>query len=70
MTINEYFDSIKHNKAKLRQFIADMPKGADLHNHLTGAVYAETLFASVIAENKKKIKNMIKCSGLIWIQES
>ena len=45
MTINEYFESIKHNKAKLRQFVADMPKGGELHHHLTGAVYAETLFA-------------------------
>ena len=45
MPVNEYFESIKHNKAKLRQFFADMPKGADLHHHLTGAAYAETLFA-------------------------
>ena len=64
MTINEYFESIKHNKAKLRQFIADMPKGADLHNHLTGAVYAETLFASVIAENKKKNKEY---DQMFWV---
>ena len=44
MPVHEYFESIKHDKAKLRQFLADMPKGADLHNHLTGAAYAETLF--------------------------
>lgn len=44
MSVNEYFESIKKNKAKLRQFIADMPKGGDLHNHLIGAAYAETLF--------------------------
>ncbi len=44
MTINEYFKSIKTNKAKLRQFIAAMPKGGDLHNHLTGAAYAELYF--------------------------
>ena len=63
-TIDEYFESIKHNKAKLRQFIDDMPKGADLHNHLTGAVYAETLFASVIAENKKKGRQYDK---MFWV---
>lgn len=45
MPVSEYYESIKHNKAKLRQFIADMPKGGELHHHLTGAVYAETLFA-------------------------
>jgi adenosine deaminase len=44
MTISEYFESIKKNKAKLRQFIAAMPKGGDLHNHLTGAAYAELYF--------------------------
>ncbi|MCR5027842.1 MAG: hypothetical protein K6A31_01120 [Fibrobacter sp.] len=55
MTIDKYFDSIKHNKAKLRQFIADMPKGAELHHHLTGAVYAETLFA--IAYNQELYVN-------------
>ncbi len=44
MSVSTYYDSIKQNKAKLRQFIADMPKGADLHNHLIGAVYAETIF--------------------------
>ena len=51
MSISEYFESIKHNKAKLRRFVAGMPKGAELHHHLTGAVYAETLFA--IAYNAK-----------------
>ncbi len=45
MPVNEYYEFIKGNKAKLRQFIADMPKGAELHHHLTGAAYAETLFS-------------------------
>lgn len=45
MSVKEYYESIRGNKAKIRQFIADMPKGAELHHHLTGAVYAETLFA-------------------------
>jgi len=26
----------------LTAFLEQMPKGGDLHNHLTGAVYAET----------------------------
>ena len=26
----------------LREFLYAMPKGGDLHNHLSGAVYAET----------------------------
>lgn len=44
MNVNQYFESIKGNKAKLQQFFARMPKGGDLHNHLTGSVYAETYF--------------------------
>ena len=30
------------NPLSLRAFLIKMPKGADLHNHLTGAVYAES----------------------------
>ena len=49
--VSNYFrDFVKGNMAKLRQFIAAMPKGADLHHHLTGAAYAETLF-SIACEN-------------------
>ena len=44
MNVREYFESAKKNKSLLRQFIADMPKGGDLHNHLIGAAYAETFF--------------------------
>lgn len=39
-----YFESIKDNHAALRQFFTAMPKGGDIHNHLTGAAYAETYF--------------------------
>ncbi len=37
-----YFDSIRANPNLLLAFLRDMPKGADLHNHLTGGVYAES----------------------------
>src|ERR1700730_11084367 len=30
------------NPLELRAFLVGMPKGADLHNHLSGAVYAES----------------------------
>jgi adenosine deaminase len=32
----------KENPLQLRHFLLGMPKGADLHNHLSGAVYAES----------------------------
>jgi adenosine deaminase len=38
-----YLDAIRDSPAKLRTFLKAMPKGADLHNHLSGAVPTETL---------------------------
>ena len=38
-----YFEKAKENEAALVAFLHKMPKGADLHNHPSGAVYAETL---------------------------
>jgi adenosine deaminase len=35
-------DAIVDDPAALTQFLRGMPKGGDLHNHLSGAVYAET----------------------------
>jgi adenosine deaminase len=32
----------RSNPLQLRSFLVKMPKGADLHNHLSGAVYAES----------------------------
>src|SRR5437763_12425916 len=37
-----YFASIKDNPALLLPFLREMPKGGDLHNHLSGAIYAES----------------------------
>ncbi|MFZ3216674.1 MAG: hypothetical protein WA192_11495 [Candidatus Acidiferrales bacterium] len=35
-------ESARNNPAALMDFLDRMPKGGDLHNHLTGAVYAES----------------------------
>ena len=37
-----HFDRIKDDDILLREFLQAMPKGGDLHNHLYGAVYAES----------------------------
>jgi adenosine deaminase len=37
-----FFDTLRQRPAERLAFLLDMPKGADLHNHLSGAVYAET----------------------------
>jgi adenosine deaminase len=36
------FEAARANPLDLRAFLARMPKGGDLHNHLAGAVYAES----------------------------
>ena len=38
-----YFESIRTNPNLLLAFLREMPKGGDLHNHLSGEVYAESL---------------------------
>jgi adenosine deaminase len=35
-------DAARNNPLELRAFLVEMPKGGDLHNHLSGAIYAET----------------------------
>jgi len=37
-----YFDSVRNQPLLLHDFLQRMPKGGDLHNHLSGAVYAES----------------------------
>jgi adenosine deaminase len=38
-----YFDNIRKDPNLLTAFLLEMPKGGDLHNHLSGAIYAETM---------------------------
>ncbi len=38
-----YFESVRHQPLLLERFLRQMPKGGDLHNHLPGAIYAESL---------------------------
>lgn len=37
-----YLESIRNSPPQLLAFLLQMPKGADLHNHLSGAIYAES----------------------------
>ena len=46
-----YFESIRKDPNLLLTFLREMPKGGDLHNHLWGAVYAESLIQWA-ADNK------------------
>ena len=45
-----YLDMIRARPAKLSAFLRAMPKGADLHNHLSGAVPTETLIGYAVSD--------------------
>ncbi len=44
------FDTARQSPLELRAFLTRMPKGADLHMHLSGAVYAETFLEDARAD--------------------
>jgi len=44
------FDIAKHSPLELHAFLERMPKGADLHMHLSGAIYAETFIKDAAAD--------------------
>ena len=46
------FVEIRDDPVRLRQFLRDFPKGADLHNHIDGAVYAENLIQWAAEDGK------------------
>ncbi len=37
----DYMESIRHQPSLALAFLREMPKGGDLHNHLSGGIYAE-----------------------------
>ena len=45
-------DQLKSKPSKLRNFLRAMPKGTDLHTHLSGAVYAESMIKWGTEDNK------------------
>jgi adenosine deaminase len=45
------FNTAKSNPLQLHAFLAGMPKGADLHMHLSGAIYAETFLVDATADH-------------------
>ncbi|MBA8822748.1 adenosine deaminase [Saccharopolyspora lacisalsi] len=41
--VNRYLDGIRSNPGELNEFLSHLPKGGDLHNHLSGAASTESL---------------------------
>src|SRR5215472_17763677 len=48
--LEQRFAELRKHPPELYAFLLAMPKGADLHSHLTGAVYAET-YLRIAAED-------------------
>lgn len=44
------FERVKNSPVELRMFLQRFPKGGDLHNHLSGAVYAEDFIDWAVAD--------------------
>ena len=45
------FNTAKQSPLELNAFLTRMPKGADLHMHLSGAIYAETFIKDAAADS-------------------
>src|SRR5262252_4635062 len=57
--------SARANPLQLRQFLKKMPKGSDLHYHLSGGVYAETFIRDAVEDGlciDTKMLAITKCS--------
>ena len=48
--------AVREGPPALRAFLTDFPKGADLHVHLSGAVYAETFIRDAAADGFASIR--------------
>ena len=46
-----HLESIRNSPPLLLDFLRDMPKGGDLHNHLAGAIYAESFISYAVKDN-------------------
>ena len=50
VSVDEKFNAIRQNTPMLVDFLDDFPKGADLHNHASGAAYIE--YGLIYADQK------------------
>ena len=46
-----YLDAARNDPARLQEFVREMPKGGDLHTHLSGVIYAESYLRWAAADN-------------------
>ncbi len=48
---SRHLEAARTNETLLIAFLKDLPKGADLHNHVTGAIYAESMLDAAVRSN-------------------
>jgi adenosine deaminase len=61
------FEKSRNNPLALRAFLVQMPKGADLHNHLSGSVYAESWIRAGAEDNlcvNQATLSFVKADGM------
>jgi adenosine deaminase len=56
-TMERRFAELRKNPPELFAFLYKMPKGADLHNHLSGAIYAEDFLEAAVEKRLCVDKN-------------
>lgn len=47
----QVYDNVRNDPVRLNMFLRTFPKGADLHNHLVGAIYAENMLDWAARDN-------------------
>ncbi|MFG1290030.1 adenosine deaminase family protein [Xanthobacter versatilis] len=47
-----HFETLRADQPRMRAFLNRMPKGGDLHTHLSGAVYAERFLAWAVSDGQ------------------
>ena len=50
--VEAHFELVRDDPILLRQFLKSFPKGGDIHNHLTGAIYAESYLGWAAEDGK------------------
>ena len=70
-SVQSYFDQVKNDPNALYEFLKNMPKGGELHYHLAGGPYPETMLELISKDNyclnKETLalsKNSTTCNGV------
>src|SRR5580700_4191531 len=63
--MDQRLSALRKSPPELYVFLYKMPKGADLHNHLSGAVYAENFLEAAAEEHlcvDKSALSVVRCT--------